>query len=125
MHLPTTSTSQVDRFIKRGVTEGMIADMDKDGGGSIDKGEFLQYMLVAMGKVEQEDIDKVIGMFDQLDADGSGSLDIEDVRAFNAAKRGEWSAASEMRTADEGIGRGMGISPDGPLGKPLLRSDSN
>ena len=116
------SDAQVDRFVKRGVTEGMIADMDKDGGGSIDKGEFLQYMLVAMGKVEQEDIDKVVGMFDQLDADGSGSLDIEDVRAFNASRRGEWAAVSEMRSAEEGMSRGMGVAQ---LGKSLLRSDSD
>ena len=46
---------------------------------SIDKLEFMQYMLVHMGKVSQEDVDKVVRMFEALDEDGSGKLDAEDI----------------------------------------------
>eukprot|EP00966_Prymnesium_polylepis_P141979 3278786-Prymnesium_polylepis.1 len=48
-----------DAFIARGVSEGMVREMDADNSGSIDKGEFLKYMLVKMGKVGQDDIDVV------------------------------------------------------------------
>ena len=37
-------------------------------------------------QVEEEDIEKVLGMFDALDADGSGTLDVEDIRQCNLAK---------------------------------------
>lgn len=33
--------------------------MDSEGNGSVDRYEFLKYMLVHMGKVQQGDIDKV------------------------------------------------------------------
>ena len=41
-------------------------------------------MLVEMGKTSREDIEKILDMFDKLDADGSGKLDIEDIKAHNA-----------------------------------------
>ena len=79
--------AHADAFVSRGVSEAMIADMDKDGSGSIDKGEFLAYMLIAMGKLEPEDVEKVNGMFDHLDADGSGSIDVDDIRAAAQMKQ--------------------------------------
>lgn len=110
---------QVERFVGRGVTEGMINDMDGDGSGSIDKSEFLAYMLVAMGKVQQADVDKVVAMFDELDADGSGALDVNDVRAYNSTRRqaSGGGPGHGMANVEEGMSRGMGIQP---LKKPLL-----
>jgi len=69
----------VNDFVKRGVSEAMIEEMDADKSGSVDKAEFLRYMLITMGKVEEEDLDKVLGMFDTLDIDGSGTIDRDDI----------------------------------------------
>lgn len=79
--------AHADAFVARGVSEAMIADMDKDSSGSIDRGEFLGYMLVAMGKLEPEDVERINGMFDRLDADGSGTLDVDDIRAAAQMKQ--------------------------------------
>ena len=72
-----TSPLAVDMFVKRGVSEAMIDVMDEDHSGSIDRVEFLTYMLTTMGKVDKEDITKILGVFDALDLDGSGSIDKE------------------------------------------------
>ena len=45
--------------------------MDTDGDGCVEKLEFLQKMLVRLGKCETVDIDEIIGQFEQLDEDGS------------------------------------------------------
>ena len=74
------AANAVKAFVARGVSEEMIDEMDEDGSGAIDRCEFLRYMLVSMGKVEREDVDKILGVFDTLDLDGSGSIDKEDVR---------------------------------------------
>jgi len=71
----------VNAFVARGVSEGMIDEMDEDGSGEIDKAEFLEYMLVTLGKVDQEDVDKVLAMFDELDVDGGGTIGKEDIVA--------------------------------------------
>ena len=73
----------------RGVSVAMIHDikMNPNEDAVIDRLEFLQYMLVTMGKVSQEDVDKVLGMFDALDEDGSGSLDVEDIKAAERRKK--------------------------------------
>ena len=34
--------------------------MDQDGDGSVDRGEFLQKMLVRLGKCEMSDIDEIL-----------------------------------------------------------------
>ena len=86
----------VDAFVARGFSLAMLKDIhvDSDGDSAIDKFEFLSYMLVTMGKVSQEDIDKVIGIFDALDEDGSGQLDAQDIAKGNARRRAAASAPS-------------------------------
>jgi Ca2+-binding EF-hand superfamily protein len=64
-----------------GVNENMIAEMDEDGGGSVDKYEFLSYMLLHTGKVSKHEIQSITQLFSSLDKDGSGSLDKDDIRA--------------------------------------------
>lgn len=57
----------------------MIREMDKDGDG-VDKCEFLVEMLLQSGLVDREhDIDPWLKRFDELDADGSGKLDKDDI----------------------------------------------
>eukprot|EP00602_Paraphysomonas_sp_CaronLab_P009788 CAMPEP_0185027168 /NCGR_PEP_ID=MMETSP1103-20130426/11947_1 /TAXON_ID=36769 /ORGANISM="Paraphysomonas bandaiensis, Strain Caron Lab Isolate" /LENGTH=281 /DNA_ID=CAMNT_0027561041 /DNA_START=157 /DNA_END=1002 /DNA_ORIENTATION=+ len=61
--------------------ESIIA-MDVDGGG-VDRVEFLTAMLVQInGLSKEKDIDPWMKRFDELDKDGSGALDEEDLRLF-------------------------------------------
>jgi Ca2+-binding EF-hand superfamily protein len=76
----------VSAFVSNGVTEDLILEMDEDGGGSIDKYEFLSYMLVHTGKVSKHEIQGITALFSSLDRDGSGSLDKKDFQAVVAAQ---------------------------------------
>ena len=49
------------------------------GSGSVDRGEFLKYVLLTMGKVEPEDIDKALLMFDRLDPQRTGVIEVDRV----------------------------------------------
>jgi potassium channel subfamily K len=60
----------------------MILAIDKSGDEKIDKGEFLMYCLVKLGKVEEEECHPWMEKFDELDADGSGYLDADDLEAM-------------------------------------------
>lgn len=53
--------------------------MDFGGDGTVNKEEFLVFMLVSMGKVDQESIDQIRNLFDALDKDDDNCLDITDV----------------------------------------------
>ena len=48
--------------------------------GSVNRTEFLRFMLVAHGLVEEVEITKLDTLFDSLDVDGSGTLDAADMR---------------------------------------------
>ena len=112
-----------DAFVARGVSEGMIRDMDADASGAIDRCEFVTYMLVAMGKLEQDDVDRVQGMFDKLDADGSGTLDVEDIRAAEEKKRRfEETKRMFSKAASESVVAVPSPSKLEVLKKPLLPS---
>jgi len=71
----------MNEFVNRGVSMAMIEEMDVDGSGSVDRAEFLRYMLITMGKVGAVDLDKLLGIFAKLDRDGKGKLDEGDLRA--------------------------------------------
>ena len=90
----------VDAFVRRGVSQAMLREMDTRGRGSIDRGEFLKYVLLAMGKVDAEDIEKALGMFDKLDEDRTGLIEVEHVshrcgleRSFSGRIKGITSTA--------------------------------
>ena len=70
----------VVRFISRGVSVEMIREIDADGSGSVERHEFLAYMLVKTGKLERVDIERIDSLFHALDRDGSGTIDEGDVR---------------------------------------------
>ena len=124
----------LNEFVNRGVSMAMIEEMDVDGSGSVDRAEFLRYMLITMGKVEAEDLDKLLGIFAKLDHDGSGTIDRADIfrdlanrRAFavQGAQRGLWKDSAPRpaakptppANADDTIGRGSALKA---LAKPLL-----
>ncbi len=49
------------------------------GSGGVGYDEFLVFLLVAMGRVSPEDIQKMEELYQRLDADSEGSLKVEDL----------------------------------------------
>merc|ERR1712137_373069 len=78
-----------ERILKADFDLEAILAMDTDGDASIDMAEFLEYMLVKMGKVSKIDIEKVKSQFRELDVDNSGALDAEDIRIMQERLQAE------------------------------------
>lgn len=55
--------------------------MDEDGDGEVTRVEFLEFMLVAMNKVDQDTLQNLRVFFRRLDTDGTGTLSKEDLIA--------------------------------------------
>ena len=69
-------------YFNRNLTEADLEQMDVEGGPgseSVGYDEFLVFMLVAMGKVSPEDIQKMEELYQRLDADSEGALKVEDL----------------------------------------------
>jgi len=57
--------------------------MDTDGDGQVSKLEYVSFMLVKLGKVEQDEIETILSQFAKVDADNSGFLDREDIELLD------------------------------------------
>ena len=79
--LDWSSDHQVHTFVEGGVTDSLIKELDADESGSIERYEFVAYMLAQMGKATPDDINTIMDIFDELDVEGSGKLDSADIRA--------------------------------------------
>lgn len=66
-------------FLNRTIKLADIKNLDLDQSGKVDLAEFLRYMLVALQKVEKEDIEELVAAFERLDVDGSGFLSVNDL----------------------------------------------
>ena len=58
---------------------GDLEVMDRNGDGIVEWADFLEFMLLAMQKVDQTMLDELRKQFDRLDVDKSGTLDKEDL----------------------------------------------
>ncbi|KAL3911906.1 MAG: hypothetical protein SGARI_001416 [Bacillariaceae sp.] len=70
-----------ERFLNRALTLSDIQRMDFDSDGSVSREEFLIYMLTTLQKVDEEDINEILGLFRKLDRNGDGALCTMDVVA--------------------------------------------
>lgn len=70
-----------DRFMNRCLTLGDIEKMDTSDDGRVSPDEFLTHMLVAMQKVEKEEIEEILELFQKLDKDKTGYIDKDDLSA--------------------------------------------
>ena len=70
-----------EAFLQRTLTAHDLSTLDLDKDGQVTKAEFLTYMLVALQKVPQNDIDELLAVFDRLDTDKSGTLTRNDLVA--------------------------------------------
>lgn len=53
--------------------------MDKDKDGRVNKLEFLTELLVRSGKVERREIDAILCRFEELDHDGNGRINLDEI----------------------------------------------
>jgi hypothetical protein len=74
---------RIEEICKAGVSNDMIDKMDEDGDSKVDRFEFCSYMLVNLGKIEQDDVDQVMSLFKHYDLGGSGNITIDDVVHVN------------------------------------------
>ena len=74
--------------------EHAILAFDDDGIGEVDKFEFLKKMLIQMKLVSKEEIQKIMQRFQELDVDGSGTLDKSDFQRLSAIMGRQGSADS-------------------------------
>lgn len=68
-------------FFNRTMNLDDLKRMDIGGDGKVNKDEFLIFMLVAMGKVNEESIEEIMELFDHLDKDDDGCLGVSDIIA--------------------------------------------
>lgn len=71
---------KVQEMIDHGLTLKMLNVIDVEKSGSIDKFEFLRYMLWKLDKVDGDTMDMIIDIFNELDIDGGGTLGPEDMK---------------------------------------------
>ena len=72
--------------LKRKLRVVDLAEMDEDGDGEVNRGEFLAKMLVKLGKCAQDDVDEIMAQFNVLDVDRSGTLDAKDIANMKTAQ---------------------------------------
>eukprot|EP00547_Thalassionema_nitzschioides_P001255 CAMPEP_0194216036 /NCGR_PEP_ID=MMETSP0156-20130528/18224_1 /TAXON_ID=33649 /ORGANISM="Thalassionema nitzschioides, Strain L26-B" /LENGTH=354 /DNA_ID=CAMNT_0038944705 /DNA_START=14 /DNA_END=1075 /DNA_ORIENTATION=- len=76
----TRKTNEAEkRFLQRKMKQSDLNAMDMDMDGVVSRAEFLLFMIMHMGKVEEEFIDKLKTVFDQLDKDKTGTLTVADL----------------------------------------------
>lgn len=83
VYLKHKAKAAEQEFFNRKLSENDFELMDIEGDGAVGYDEFLVFMLVAMGKVSPEDIQKMEELYQRLDADSETHLKIEDL--FNMA----------------------------------------
>jgi|AntRauTorckE5430_2_1112549.scaffolds.fasta_scaffold44844_1 Ca2+-binding EF-hand superfamily protein len=82
--------------------------MDFGGDGEVNSEEFMVFMLVTLGKVDQEDIEEIQALFHKLDVDNGGCLNMEDIclKAFGddeARNGGRSSSPQSRRPTDKNV----------------------
>lgn len=74
-------------IVDRGLRESDIKRMDADGSGKVSRLEFIEFMLLTMDKVDQDDLDQLHRQFSSMDTDGSDNLDKADIIAAIEEKK--------------------------------------
>lgn len=112
--------------LNRKLDFNMIREMDTDGNG-VDKCEFLVAMLVQTGVCDKEnDIDPWLARFDQLDKDGSGMLDGDDIAIMEAEEKArieQLQATQKQKSVSNDWG--LPLFPRGPSTENPLNAGTN
>ena len=70
---------QFESFLSRGVSEEFIRAIDSDGDSEVTRHEFISYCLLSLGKVGEAELQRLDLLFDTLDRDASGRIDLADI----------------------------------------------
>jgi len=68
------------RQLEHDLTIEHLQTMDVDGDGKISREEYIQFMLIEMGRVSADELDELASQFERLDIMRSGFLDKEDLK---------------------------------------------
>jgi len=68
-----------DRFLARSMTLMDLQRMDTDKDGRVSESEFLAHMLVAIQKIDKEDVDEIRALFRSLDRSKTGYINKGDL----------------------------------------------
>jgi len=71
-----------EEFYDRKLTKDDLKAMDIAKNGDVSVGEFLEFMLVTMNKVDSEDIKELKDLYSALDTDADGSLTLNDLHQY-------------------------------------------
>ena len=71
---------QYEKRLEQDLTIEHLKAMDADNDGKITRQEYVQFMLIEMGRVSQSELDELFLQFGRLDVDDSGYLDNEDLK---------------------------------------------
>jgi len=69
-----------ERLLRTPLSDKSIEVMDQDSDSKVSKHEYLAWFLVNEGKVTEKEVGEILSRFDELDVDGSGQLDIRDLK---------------------------------------------
>lgn len=75
-----------DMLRSRLLLEEDLMAMDADGDGVVTRLEYIEFMLLSMGRVDKPILERLHKMFDRLDADGSGTLEPDDLMLISNRK---------------------------------------
>ncbi|GAX21292.1 potassium channel subfamily K member 16 [Fistulifera solaris] len=67
------------KFLTRTMTIYDMQAMDENNDGEVQESEFLAFMLVALNKVNKDEITEIMSLFDRLDVSKSGTIDMKDL----------------------------------------------
>ncbi len=66
-------------FLSRRMTLADFNNMDTDKNGSVTYDEFIKFFLVQMGKVQEEEMDRLKQLYDKFDVNNDGTIQIDDL----------------------------------------------
>ncbi|KAL7573533.1 hypothetical protein ACA910_008674 [Epithemia clementina (nom. ined.)] len=89
------------QFAAREMSLQDLEIMDADGDGKVTRAEFLEFMLVAMDKVDHDFIDEMRRHFAKLDVDGTGVLEKHDLIEHARRKLGRIQRKLELANYKE------------------------
>ena len=125
--LEVDSARELDAFVARGLSERMLVEMDAGDSGTVDRGDFLKFILVALGKVTPDELEKVMIMFDRLDTAGAGAINVNQAResrklssSFHLHSAGADGSGAVVATGSDESDM-CGSDPASPAFRPVPR----
>jgi len=67
------------QILRNKFTEETILDMDADGDGKVNEQEYVEAMVIKLGKISKQELNDIKQRFKDLDTDKSGWLDAGDL----------------------------------------------